>query len=115
MLAYILRRLLLVIPTLLGIMVINFTLTQFVPGGPIQQIAAKIEDQRDGSAKGSGADAGAADQAQDETGREKARSLARRALLAGPLENRALLSTFTVTSVADSGGGRQDDRILGRR
>ena len=62
MLAYILRRLLLVIPTLLGIMVINFTLTQFVPGGPIQQIASKIEDQRDGTAKGSGADAGAASQ-----------------------------------------------------
>ncbi|MEM1064278.1 MAG: microcin C ABC transporter permease YejB [Pseudomonadota bacterium] len=41
--AYILRRLLLVIPTLLGIMIINFTLTQFVPGGPIQQIIAQIE------------------------------------------------------------------------
>ena len=58
MLAYILRRLLLVIPTLLGIMVINFTLTQFVPGGPIQSIAAKIEEQSDGKSKGSGADAG---------------------------------------------------------
>lgn len=58
MAAYILRRLLLVIPTLLGIMVINFTLTQFVPGGPIQQIAAKVEDQGDGIAKGAGADAG---------------------------------------------------------
>lgn len=42
--AYILRRLLLVIPTLFGIMLINFTLTQFVPGGPIEQILAKIED-----------------------------------------------------------------------
>ena len=60
MLAYILRRLLLVIPTLLGIMVINFALTQFVPGGPIQQIASKIEDERSGLAKGNGADAGAA-------------------------------------------------------
>ena len=36
--AYILRRLLLVIPTLFGVMVINFALTQFVPGGPIEQI-----------------------------------------------------------------------------
>ena len=34
--AYIARRLLLVIPTLLGILVINFALTQFVPGGPIE-------------------------------------------------------------------------------
>ena len=41
--AYILRRLLLVIPTLLGIMVINFVLTQFVPGGPIEQIVAQLE------------------------------------------------------------------------
>ena len=68
MAAYILRRLLLVIPTLLGIMVINFTLTQFVPGGPIQQIASKIEDQRDGTAKGNGADAGASQENGDYIG-----------------------------------------------
>ena len=43
MAAYILRRLLLVIPTLLGIMIINFVLTQFVPGGPIEQIIAQME------------------------------------------------------------------------
>ena len=42
--AYILRRLLLVIPTLLGIMIVNFALIQFVPGGPIEQIIAKLED-----------------------------------------------------------------------
>ena len=41
--AYILRRLLLVIPTLIGIMVVNFTLTHFVPGGPIEQIIAQME------------------------------------------------------------------------
>jgi len=41
--AYILRRLLLVIPTLLGIMIINFALVQFVPGGPIEQIIAQME------------------------------------------------------------------------
>ena len=41
--AYILRRLLLVIPTLLGIMILNFGLTQFVPGGPIEQIIAEME------------------------------------------------------------------------
>jgi microcin C transport system permease protein len=45
--AYILRRLLLVIPTLLGIMIINFALTQFVPGGPIEQILAQLEGQGD--------------------------------------------------------------------
>lgn len=41
--AYILRRLLLVIPTLIGIMVINFALVQFVPGGPIEQIIARLD------------------------------------------------------------------------
>lgn len=41
--AYILRRLLLVIPTLLGIMIVNFSLIQFVPGGPIDQIIAQLE------------------------------------------------------------------------
>lgn len=45
--AYILRRLLLVIPTLLGIMIINFALIQFVPGGPIEQIIAQMEGQGD--------------------------------------------------------------------
>ena len=45
--AYILRRLLLVIPTLFGIMVINFVLTQFVPGGPIEQILAQLEGSGD--------------------------------------------------------------------
>ena len=45
--AYILRRLLLVIPTLLGIMIINFALTQFVPGGPIEQIIAQMEGEGD--------------------------------------------------------------------
>ncbi len=47
MAAYILRRLLLVIPTLIGIMIINFALTQFVPGGPIEQILATLEGEGD--------------------------------------------------------------------
>ena len=45
--AYILRRLLLIIPTLLGILIVNFTMTQFVPGGPIEQIMARIEGEGD--------------------------------------------------------------------
>ena len=45
--AYILRRLLLVIPTLIGVMVINFTLVQFVPGEPIEQIIADMQGQGD--------------------------------------------------------------------
>ncbi len=45
--AYILRRLLLIIPTLFGIMLINFVLTQFVPGGPIEQIIAQVQGEGD--------------------------------------------------------------------
>lgn len=45
--AYILRRLLLVLPTLLGIMIINFALVQFVPGGPIEQIIAQQQGSGD--------------------------------------------------------------------
>ncbi|MEM9349512.1 MAG: microcin C ABC transporter permease YejB [Pseudomonadota bacterium] len=45
--AYILRRLLLVIPTLFGVMLINFVLVQFVPGGPIEQYIANLEGQGD--------------------------------------------------------------------
>ena len=42
MLSYIVRRLALMIPTLLGIMVINFGIVQLAPGGPIEQIIAEI-------------------------------------------------------------------------
>ena len=45
--AYILRRLLLIVPTLFGIMLINFTLTQFVPGGPIEHLLARLEGSGD--------------------------------------------------------------------
>ena len=45
--AYVARRLLLVIPTLLGILIINFAMIQFVPGGPIEQILANLEGQGD--------------------------------------------------------------------
>ncbi len=43
MLAYIIRRLLLIIPTLFGIMVINFLIVQITPGGPIEQIIARVQ------------------------------------------------------------------------
>ena len=71
--AYILRRILLVIPTLLGIMIINFALTQFVPGGPIQQVAARLEGEGDSikAVTGSGTDAGIT----EETGYIGARGL----------------------------------------
>ena len=49
MLAYIIRRLLLIIPTLFGIMVLNFAIVQLAPGGPVEQVIARLQ--------GTGADA----------------------------------------------------------
>ena len=43
MLAYIIRRLLLIIPTLFGIMVLNFAIIQAAPGGPVEQLIAELE------------------------------------------------------------------------
>ncbi len=43
MLNYILKRLLLMVPTLLGVMLVTFVVTQFVPGGPVEQLIAKLE------------------------------------------------------------------------
>jgi len=57
--AYLLRRLLLIVPTLIGIMIINFALIQFVPGGPIEQILANLEGEGDAfQAIAGGGDAG---------------------------------------------------------
>ncbi len=42
MIAYLLKRLLLVIPTLFGIMLISFTIIQFAPGGPVERIIAQL-------------------------------------------------------------------------
>ena len=73
--AYILRRLLLIIPTLIGIMVVNFTLTQFVPGGPIEQIAAQVRGEGDVLGNLAGATADSAEQLGGDAGYEGARGL----------------------------------------
>jgi microcin C transport system permease protein len=43
MFAYILKRLLLMIPTLLGVLLITFAVIQFVPGGPVEQYLAEAK------------------------------------------------------------------------
>jgi microcin C transport system permease protein len=45
MLAYIARRLLLMVPTLFGIMVVNFIVVQAAPGGPVELMIARIKGQ----------------------------------------------------------------------
>jgi microcin C transport system permease protein len=43
MLSYVLKRLALFIPTILGVLVLNFAVIQFVPGGPIDQLIAEMK------------------------------------------------------------------------
>ncbi|KFB11348.1 microcin C ABC transporter permease YejB [Nitratireductor basaltis] len=60
--AYILRRLLLMIPTLIGIMTISFIVVQFAPGGPVEQVIAQVTGQAGGAdsrISGGGSDFGA--------------------------------------------------------
>ncbi len=42
--SYILKRLLLIIPTMLGVMLFTFVIAQFVPGGPIEQIISQLDN-----------------------------------------------------------------------
>lgn len=43
MAAYIIRRLLLMVPTLFGIILLNFLIVQIAPGGPVEQMIAKLQ------------------------------------------------------------------------
>src|SRR5208282_1682483 len=67
MLAYIARRLLLMIPTIFGIMLVSFVIVQFVPGGPVERAIAQLQglDQGTGGSLGGGGQIGAAAHAGD--------------------------------------------------
>jgi microcin C transport system permease protein len=41
--AYVIRRLLLMIPTILGILLVSFIIVQFAPGGPIERIISQLQ------------------------------------------------------------------------
>jgi len=56
--SYILKRLLLMIPTLFGVVFITFVVVQFVPGGPVEQMVAQLQG-REGGIEGGGAAAAA--------------------------------------------------------
>src|SRR5215469_9222942 len=43
MVAYLLRRLMLIVPTLIGIMALNFFIAQVAPGGPVEQLLARLQ------------------------------------------------------------------------
>jgi microcin C transport system permease protein len=54
MAVYILKRLLLMIPTLLGVLLVTFAIIQFVPGGPVEQMVAQLQG-RDSGGEGAAA------------------------------------------------------------
>lgn len=56
MTAYILRRLLLIIPTLLAILLVNFAIVQAAPGGPVEQAVARLQGIGGGSTPGAGSE-----------------------------------------------------------
>jgi microcin C transport system permease protein len=67
MTAYIIRRILLMIPTLIGIMFVSFVVVQFAPGGPVERVIAQLTGSDTGAAgrlSGSGSDFGARGQLQ---------------------------------------------------
>ena len=57
MLSYILKRLLLMVPTLLGVLLMTFAVIQFVPGGPVEQMVSQLQGRDSG---GEGAAVGGA-------------------------------------------------------
>ncbi|TBW54768.1 microcin C ABC transporter permease YejB [Marinobacter halodurans] len=55
---YILRRLLLIVPTLVGIMLLNFVIVQAAPGGPIEQFIAQMQGMDSGALSRAGGGGG---------------------------------------------------------
>jgi microcin C transport system permease protein len=54
MAAYALRRLLLMLPTMFGIMLVSFVIVQFAPGGPVERVLAQLQGQDAGALRGAG-------------------------------------------------------------
>src|SRR5438552_6482670 len=49
MTAYLIRRVLFMVPTLLGIMLVSFCVVQFAPGGPVERIIAQLSGSDTGA------------------------------------------------------------------
>ena len=58
MASYILKRLLLMIPTLLGVLLLTFAMVQFVPGGPVEQMVAQLQGRDSGGERAASSGAG---------------------------------------------------------
>lgn len=70
MIIYIFKRILLMIPTLFGVMLITFVITQFVPGGPVERMMALMEGH---STSGEAASGGSSSFYQGNKGLDKER------------------------------------------
>ena len=77
MAAYILRRLLLIVPTLIGIILVNFVIIQFAPGGPVEQVIADLNQVGGATDRftGGGADVAQAGQSGEGSGYRGAQGL----------------------------------------
>jgi microcin C transport system permease protein len=58
MASYILKRLLLMVPTLLGVLLLTFVVIQFVPGGPVEQMVAQLQGRDSGGERAASAGSG---------------------------------------------------------
>ncbi|TAM34989.1 MAG: ABC transporter permease subunit [Burkholderiaceae bacterium] len=58
MASYILKRLLLMVPTLFGVLLLTFVTVQFVPGGPVEQMVAQLQGRDSGGERAATASAG---------------------------------------------------------
>jgi microcin C transport system permease protein len=58
MASYILKRLLLMIPTLLGVLIVTFIVIQFVPGGPVEQLMSQLQGRDSGGERAATSGAG---------------------------------------------------------
>jgi microcin C transport system permease protein len=75
MTSYIIKRLLLIIPTLLGIMVVNFAIVQSAPGGPVDQLIAKLQGHQSSAATRISGDMGSGGALQKKSSRERQQGL----------------------------------------
>ncbi len=58
MLSYILKRILLMVPTLLGVLLLTFAVIQFVPGGPVEQMVAQLQGRDSGGERAASSGSG---------------------------------------------------------
>ena len=58
MASYILKRLLLMVPTLFGVLLLTFVVIQFVPGGPVEQMVSQLQGRDSGGERAAASGAG---------------------------------------------------------